>query len=145
MVRNANERPVVPVSSPAMNQVSDSWSACSPSAAGKSSALSLCTRRNGNFRQSLLISPLGDLDRVILVGSQELAHLLDVILGAELERFGRQPVVDDRDGRLSDVLRKCPLGGLQCASRLCRQPRGQSQRLVHQGVGGGDAIGQAQV
>src|SRR5271156_6567920 len=145
MVRNANERPVVPVSSPAMNQVSDSWSTCSPSAAGKSSALSLCTSRNGYLRQSLLMSFLGDIDRVVLVGSKELAHLVDVVVGAQLKRFGGQAVVDNRDGRLSDVLRKRPFGGLQGAGRLGRQPRGQSELLVHEGVGGGDAIGQAQI
>src|ERR1700751_4227062 len=145
MVRNANERPVVPVSSPAMNQVSDSWSTCSPSAAGKSSALSLCTSRNGYLRQSSLMLFLGDIDRVVLVGSKELAHLVDVVIGAQLKRFGGQAVVDDRDRRLSDVLRKRSLGGLQRARRLGRQPRGQSQRLAHQGVGRGDAIGQAHI
>src|ERR1700739_1854334 len=143
MVRNANERPVVPVSSPAMNQVSDSWSTCSPSAAGKSSALSSGTSRNGYLRQSLLMSSLGDVDCVVFVGAQKLTHLVDVFVGAQLPRFGGHAVVDDRDRRLCEVLGKRPLGGLQCAGRLGRQPRCQSQRLVHQGGGGGEALGQA--
>src|ERR1700759_3364478 len=145
MVRNANELPVVPFSSPAMNQVSDSWSACAPSAPGKSSALSSRTSRNGYLRQSSLISPLRDIARVVLVGAKELTHLVDVVVGAQLKRFGGQPVVDDRDRGLSDVLRKRPLGGLQRARRLGRQPRGQSQRLVHQGGRRGPAIGPAQI
>src|ERR1700733_15405200 len=122
MVRNANERPVAPVSSPAINQVSDSWSSCKPSATGKSSALSPATSRNGSLRQSEFMSCLGCLDRVVLVGSQELPHLLDVVVSTQLERFGRQSVVHDRNRRLSKVLRERPLDGLQCAGRLCRQP-----------------------
>src|SRR5271163_5034579 len=145
MVRNANERPVAPVSSPAMNQVSDSWSACKPSATGKSSALSLCSSRNGYLRQSVFMSRLGCLDRVVLVGAQELPHLLDVVVSTQLERFGRQSVVHDRNRRLSKVLRERPLGGLQCAGRLSRQPGSQLQRLLHQRLGGGDPIGQTQV
>src|SRR6201991_1889170 len=113
MVRNANERPVAPVSSPAMNRVSDSWSACKPSATGKSSALSLCTKRNGYLRQSVFMSLLGCVDRVIFVGPQELSPLIDVVVGTELERFARESVVHDRDRRLGKVLRERSLGGLQ--------------------------------
>ena len=48
MVRNANDRSVSAASvRPAMNQVSDSWSGCSPSAAGKSNWPSPGTNWNG--------------------------------------------------------------------------------------------------
>src|ERR1700753_3250655 len=79
MVRNANERPDAPVSSPAMNQVSDSWSSCNPSAAGKSSALSPDTSRNGYLRQSVFMSHLWCLDRVVLVEQLVVQGGIDVL------------------------------------------------------------------
>src|ERR1700761_4110714 len=145
MVRKANERPAAPVSSPGMNQVSDSWSSCNPSATGKSSALSWGTSWNGYLRQSVFMSRLGCLDRVVLVGPQELSDLLDVVVSTQLERFGRQSVVHDRNRRLSKVLRERPFGGLQGAGRLSRQPGSQVQRLLHPRLGGRDPIGQTQV
>src|SRR6202000_1845453 len=131
-------------SSRAVNQVSHSWSGGKPSATGKSSALSLCTSRNGYLRQSVFMSRLGCLDRVVLVGPQELSHLLDVVVSTQLECFGRQSVVHDRNRRLSKVLRERALGGLQCARRLSRQPGSQLQCLLHQRRGGRHPIGQTQ-
>src|SRR5947209_18092646 len=126
MVKKANDRSAWTASSrPAMNQVSDSWSACKPSAAGKSSWLSPGTRWNGYLRQSLLMSGLGDVDGVVLVGAEEFANLVDVVVGRHSTR--RLPVFFVM---LTSIAKLRLL--LPCPSRCCDVP-GFRPPLVQRG------------